>query len=763
MKKKPILLSLLIFGVLAAVLTISVVFAKYSTTLDNLPDIDFNLTQPDTYTYAVLDKETGALSIRNRPAKIVDGSEIGEIEGTKYLVDKDDSYALGDNGVVYALPEYFAVENVPSGAITGQWKKGSDQTTDWEKSITSVMVADDISIKDSSYMFQQWVSVVSIDLEKANFQAVTNMTSMFDYCSKLKSVKFATTIDTQKVTKMEKMFYNASALKELDLTGFDTQNVESMKQMFSICTALQELDVSSFNTSSVTNMSGMFSFCASLKELRINHFTTSAVTDMREMFYRCRSLTSLDVSNFNTQNVKNMSLMFGNCFELTELDISNFNTSNVTNMSGMFSMEPYNNHTNKLVKLTLSPYIFITDKVTDMSKMFYYCDKLTSVDLSKFNTAKVKNMSNMFAYCKAMTRLDLSSFKTPAVTNMSSMFLSCTGLTELKWDTEKFVTTEVTNMSWMFADISLTSLHLSHFDTSKVKDMSSMFQSSEMTELYLGENFVTSAVTNMSQMFWKSNLSTIYAVKDFEVATGTNTEKMFENCTNLKGGNGTNYSYTHIDGTYARIDGVNGQPGYFTAPTHDHQGGDNWVGYVDELHGKYCSVYGEPLETQTHTYVDGKCEVCSYICQHSKIELLPNDDGTTHSGTCPTCNTDVKEEHTYTEGVCSKCQYQCTHTVSEGTIDNETHGGTCTVCMIAVSGSHTYDNGITDDSGITAYTCSVCGHTKTETPPEDTTGGGTETVAAEPTCTCETKCEDLNADCEVCKTDYNLCKIKDAA
>ena len=40
---------------------------------------------------------------------------------------------------------------------------------------------------------------------------------------------------------------------------------------------------------------------------------------------------------------------------------------------------------------------------------------------------------------------------------------------------------------------------------------------------------------------------------------------MFYGCTSLVGRNGTVYDSSHTDATYARIDGLNGNAGYFTA------------------------------------------------------------------------------------------------------------------------------------------------------------------------------------------------------
>ena len=42
---------------------------------------------------------------------------------------------------------------------------------------------------------------------------------------------------------------------------------------------------------------------------------------------------------------------------------------------------------------------FNTNNVTDMSYMFYCCEKLSKLNLSSFNTINVNNMSEMFSSC----------------------------------------------------------------------------------------------------------------------------------------------------------------------------------------------------------------------------------------------------------------------------------------------------------------------------------------------------------------------------
>ena len=60
--------------------------------------------------------------------------------------------------------------------------------------------------------------------------------------------------------------------------------------------------------------------------------------------------------------------------------------------------------------------------VADMRNMFKSCSKLTSLDVSDFDTSSVTNMSSMFSSCSKLTSLDLSNFNTSSVTNMSYMF-----------------------------------------------------------------------------------------------------------------------------------------------------------------------------------------------------------------------------------------------------------------------------------------------------------------------------------------------------
>ena len=210
--------------------------------------------------------------------------------------------------------------------------------------------------------------------------------------------------------------------------------------------------------------------------------------------------------------------------KLTTIDLSNLDTSGVTNMSFMFG------ECSGLTSLDLSN--FDTSNVTDMSYMFYYCSGLTSLDLSNFDTSNVTDMSHMFQYCNNLTSLDLSNFDTSGVTNMGYMFSDCSGLTSL--DLSKFDTSSVRNMSFMFSVCSsLTSLDVTNFDTSGVTNMGYMFQGcSGLTSLDLSK-FDTSNVTSMDYMFDDCSGLTSLDLSNFDTSNVTSMNRMFYRCDNL--------------------------------------------------------------------------------------------------------------------------------------------------------------------------------------------------------------------------------------
>ena len=150
-------------------------------------------------------------------------------------------------------------------------------------------------------------------------------------------------------------------------------------------------------------------------------------TTLSSFFKELKSLTSISgLENINTTHVTDMSKMFYNCYELNSLNLSQFNTGNVEKMNEMF----YNCH--GLNSLDLSA--FNTAKVNNMYRMFYYCFAKT-IDLSSFNTANVENMNEMFAGASLVVNIYASDlFKTDKLTSSKDMFKLCTKLPNFNKD-----------------------------------------------------------------------------------------------------------------------------------------------------------------------------------------------------------------------------------------------------------------------------------------------------------------------------------------
>ncbi|EHD5070799.1 BspA family leucine-rich repeat surface protein [Listeria monocytogenes] len=225
-----------------------------------------------------------------------------------------------------------------------------------------------------------------------------------------------------------------------------------------------------------------------------------------------------------TPSLTNISRMFTLCRKLSELDVSGLNTSSVTKMDTIFS------NANSLKELDVSH--FDTSSVTDMSSMFAACNSLEELDVSNFDTSSVTNMKYMLSGLH-LKKLDVSNFDTSSVTNMYGMFAYCYNLEEL--DVSNFDTSSVNNMLHMFYVCNnLEELDVSNFDTSSVTNMFAMFAYCTSLKEIDVSNFDTSSVTTMSAMFFECSSLEALDLSNFDTSSVTTMASMFENSTALK-------------------------------------------------------------------------------------------------------------------------------------------------------------------------------------------------------------------------------------
>ena len=284
----------------------------------------------------------------------------------------------------------------------------------WYSAATTVYLNE-----DSSYMFYYCYKLTSLDVSNFNTSNVTNMSNMFYDCYNLTSLDISN-FNTSSVTNMRGMFAWCNKLTSLDVSNFNTSNVTDMSIMFSNCYNLTSLDISNFNTSNVTDMSIMFYSCSKLTSLDLTNFNTSKVTNMYRMFMDCNKLININLSSFDTSNVKNMAAMFAYCYDLISLDLTNFDTSNLEIISDAanfsYGSSGINSHSvggmfedcTSLTELKFGPN-FNTSKVTNMNALFMANYKLTSLDLSTFDTSNVTTMIGMFDDCRKLKTIYIGS------------------------------------------------------------------------------------------------------------------------------------------------------------------------------------------------------------------------------------------------------------------------------------------------------------------------------------------------------------------
>ena len=247
------------------------------------------------------------------------------------------AHAFSAEGSCYSFDE-------EKGVLTLRGEVNADELRELRyKSMVRSIIAEEGTVfpEDSSCLFGNYISCISIDLTNVDTSNVTNMSGMFSLCMNLTSFDVSG-FNTSNVTDMSKMFWICNNLTSLDVSGIDTSNVANMSSMFEGCEKLSSLDVSGFDTGNVTDMRRMFLGCQSLTSLDVSGFDTSNVTDMYGMFLGCQNLTSLDVSGFDTSNVTDMGCMFEDCVNLTSLDLTGFDTSKLResglSYSGMYNM-----------------------------------------------------------------------------------------------------------------------------------------------------------------------------------------------------------------------------------------------------------------------------------------------------------------------------------------------------------------------------------------------------------------------------------------
>ena len=462
--------------------------------------------------------------------------------------------------------------------------------------------------EDLSSMFANMTSATLFSLAPGLTAKAQNLSRLFYGCTSLVNIDLDT-FNTISATDFSEMFADCTNLEQLSLLGFVTTNVTKMKNMFHNCRNLKTIYSDDFDTASLTdNGEYMFENCDVLDSNAGTTYASAGVTDVsyaivddnvngRPGYFAAPNIYKLSpnwdsrATSLDRKTIKKISIVqapaaaptgytdryeIDNSYGLvgytllngsdTEVVIYAASESDVkpiymstyaTNLFGedadatrMFSnLEEIDNL--NIVK---------TNRTVNMDGMFMNT-KLTSIDLSNFDTSNVISMKSMFENIDGLTSLDISTFDTGIVSDMSHMFAGDKDLTTITMPSMSFGDSAI-NMSYMFANcVSLantgaTAFDISNFVMGKATNFSYMFYNArEISNIILPARNIGTNATDMSHMFDGASKITAINAANFSVANVINMSYMFASMSELtslnlsswKTNNVTNMSYMLVN------------------------------------------------------------------------------------------------------------------------------------------------------------------------------------------------------------------------
>jgi surface protein len=440
-------------------------------------------------------------------------------------------------------------------------------------------------------------------LENLNTANVTNMSEMFFGCYNLKSIDLSS-FNTANATNMDFMFYYCGSLESLDLNSFDIGKLKSAYCMFWHCESLQTIYCNAdwSRSAELTSSTDMFAGCTSLVG---GNGTPYYIDDVDHTFARPDGgrqspgyFTSRDTQMYTVfDGDHTLTYYYGDKYELTNpycelYDPINmpgkerFNNYNEmiteavidpsmanANLTSMYSF--FNGGRNNLPKLATIKGLenLNTANVEDMSKMFFRCFALKTIDLTMLDTKKLTNATEMFTGCGNLTTIYCNEDWTSQLVKSEYMFTSCVELIGGTWPITVFDRTKTDGtyarpcdetasgyftrpkiqMYTEFDEATGTLTYyfddkrMRHYGVTELCDASSRFvdYSDKVVKAVIDPSMKNATVTNLSNLFYGgyssdkddyitlSKMTAIEGLENLNTAIATDMNGMFNGCSAL--------------------------------------------------------------------------------------------------------------------------------------------------------------------------------------------------------------------------------------
>jgi surface protein len=425
------------------------------------------------------------------------------------------------------------------------------------------------SVTDMSFMFKDCANFDNDNLGNwgTTVRQVKDMSSMFAGSGLTDATAFGVNLwDVSGVTNMSNMFNGASSFANPNLSNWNTSSVTDMSHMFQVAIAFPGTGLEGWNVSLVVDFNNMFSMGDSSEffdndgkaKIDLTGWNVSNSTDSSYFFFvNSTDTTTTDPrSPFWTPTTSPMTLTFllNEFTPVITLPISGISGDihvdygdgrkqynllsgrpvGTVTIWGQFTSFSHYDPTNTyqgwpgvgfLQSITGWENPGITDLsgacmgsnnlvgvptvlpsgVTNLSYLFAGCGIFEGTGIEQWDVTNITDMSYLFTNATTFNNTNLGQWATNTsnVQTMTHMFdgaSSFTGTSIENWDVS-----EVTNMSFMFANSGLRNETLGDWNTSKVNTMASMFQGIYDFSGNSLELFDVSGVTDMSYMFANTN------------------------------------------------------------------------------------------------------------------------------------------------------------------------------------------------------------------------------------------------------------------
>ena len=245
------------------------------------------------------------------------------------------------------------------------------------------------SVTTMEFMFNNCKKIISLDLSSFITMSVNNMKYMFTACEGLQYIDVSN-FQTTSVTQMALMFCDCRSLESIDISNFQTISPD-MGGMFQYCLKLKSIKFSDTNKIGTSNIASMFQDCWSLTSIDLSNFNLSASSSLEYLFDKCYNLISVNLSKLDTSSINKFNNMFSDCQKLEFLDLTNFKTTSANNFKNMF------NGCSSLIYLNINNFDFrnnseidgIFNNVPNTTKYCYDIDKAPSLSFQNSSCSDI--------------------------------------------------------------------------------------------------------------------------------------------------------------------------------------------------------------------------------------------------------------------------------------------------------------------------------------------------------------------------------------